>query len=74
MPGSLAGATLSNKLMTPHRQLHIEDLRDRIMVPAIQETRGRTGAFVIKNIIFEGKREGSDIVSQAINSHHLHHS
>lgn len=41
--GCLAGASLTNKLMTPHRQLHIEDLRNRIMVPGMNKTteRGR---------------------------------
>lgn len=35
--GRLAGASLSDKLMTPHRQLHKEDLRNRIVVPAMRE-------------------------------------
>lgn len=36
MSGCLAGASLSDKLMTPHRQLHKEDLRNRIVVPAMR--------------------------------------
>lgn len=35
--GCLAGASLSDKLMTPHRQLHKEDLGNRIVVPAMRE-------------------------------------
>lgn len=29
----LAGSSIPNKLSTPHRKLHIEDLRNWIMVP-----------------------------------------
>lgn len=57
--GCLAGASLSNKLMTPHRQLHIEDLRDRIMVPGSNKTRGRNGVFIIKKTnIYEKQGTG----------------
>lgn len=34
----LASSTLSDELMTPHRQLHIKDLRNRIMVPEMNKT------------------------------------
>lgn len=42
----LAGASLANKLVSPHRQLHIEDLRNRIMVPG----RAKRRIFKIKNV------------------------
>lgn len=37
--GCLAGASLSDELVTPHRQLHKEDLRNRIVVPAMRENK-----------------------------------
>lgn len=47
--GCLTGAPLTNKLVTPHRQLHIEDLRNRIMVPGVKKST-------------EKKREGKKYV------------
>lgn len=35
----LAGASLADKLMSPHRQLHIEDLRNRIVIPGTTSNR-----------------------------------
>lgn len=40
--GCLAGTSFSNKLMTAHRQLHIKELGNGIMVPGIHKTRGKT--------------------------------
>lgn len=36
MSGCLAGASLPDELVTPHRQLHVEDLRNRIVVPLVE--------------------------------------
>lgn len=36
--GCLASASLTDKLMTAHRQLHVEDLRDRVMVPGLNKS------------------------------------
>lgn len=44
----LAGAPLANELMTPYRQLHIEDLRNRIMVPGMNRNKRKKGIFIIK--------------------------
>lgn len=39
MSGRLAGAALPDKLMAPHRQLHEEDLGNRIVVPAAKKQK-----------------------------------
>lgn len=59
--GCLAGASLANKLITPHRQLHIEDLRNRVMVPGLDKSpkkkKKRGGRGVIETSKGERKRE-----------------
>lgn len=108
--GCLASASLTNKLMTPYRQLHIEDLRNRIMVPGIKKKKPQKNIskkrrcitkLVVQNMADQEctlkdikrsicrlnlkrrftsalktdarERTGSNIMSQVINSHRLHH-
>lgn len=56
--GCLASASLSNKLVTPHRQLHIEDLRNGIMVPGSWRTMGGNAVFIIKTNTYEKEGQG----------------
>lgn len=59
----LAGASLADELMTPHRQLHIKDLRNRIMVPGVNTTTDREkGIFIIKEktVYLDNKKANGD--------------
>lgn len=64
--GRLAGASLPDELMAPHRQLHEEDLGNRIVVPAAR--RGKTA-------VFQGKSARRwRPADQIVNSHSLERS